>query len=299
MRVSGDLGMTSWLNRQAFRPDITVAVFFAAIAIFFYGSIFWTFYMSMTRSTLVPSYEIIGFGQYVKLFANQRWLVSCVNMVIFGVLYIVGTLAFGMLLAVLADRRISAESLFRTIFLYPLAVSLIVTGLSWRWLLDPSNGLQALMHSIGWQSFTFDWLVRPDRALYTLVIASIWHSAGLIMVIVLAGLRGIDTDLWKAIRMEGIPLWRAYLQVIFPGMRPVIASCVVLLMSEVIRGYDLVIAMTKGGPGISTEMPAKFAVDFYFARVNLGLASAASIMMLLLSLLLLAPYFYSEFRRRT
>ncbi|GAC1045270.1 carbohydrate ABC transporter permease [Agrobacterium tumefaciens] len=291
--------MTSWLNRQAFRPDITVAVFFAAIAIFFYGSIFWTFYMSMTRSTLVPSYEIIGFGQYVKLFANQRWLVSCVNMVIFGVLYIVGTLAFGMLLAVLADRRISAESLFRTIFLYPLAVSLIVTGLSWRWLLDPSNGLQALMHSIGWQSFTFDWLVRPDRALYTLVIASIWHSAGLIMVIVLAGLRGIDTDLWKAIRMEGIPLWRAYLQVIFPGMRPVIASCVVLLMSEVIRGYDLVIAMTKGGPGISTEMPAKFAVDFYFARVNLGLASAASIMMLLLSLLLLAPYFYSEFRRRT
>ena len=299
MRVSGDLGMRSWLNRQAFRPDITVAVFFAAIAIFFYGSIFWTFYMSMTRSTLVPSYEIIGFGQYVKLFANQRWLVSCVNMVIFGVLYIVGTLAFGMLLAVLADRRISAESLFRTIFLYPLAVSLIVTGLSWRWLLDPSNGLQALMHSIGWQSFTFDWLVRPDRALYTLVIASIWHSAGLIMVIVLAGLRGIDTDLWKAIRMEGIPLWRAYLQVIFPGMRPVIASCVVLLMSEVIRGYDLVIAMTKGGPGISTEMPAKFAVDFYFARVNLGLASAASIMMLLLSLLLLAPYFYSEFRRRT
>ncbi|MGN7827014.1 carbohydrate ABC transporter permease [Agrobacterium radiobacter] len=291
--------MTSWLNRQAFRPDITVAVFFAAIAIFSYGSIFWTFYMSMTRSTLVPSYEIIGFGQYVKLFANQRWLVSCVNMVIFGVLYIVGTLAFGMLLAVLADRRISAESLFRTIFLYPLAVSLIVTGLSWRWLLDPSNGLQALMHSIGWQSFTFDWLVRPDRALYTLVIASIWHSAGLIMVIVLAGLRGIDTDLWKAIRMEGIPLWRAYLQVIFPGMRPVIASCVVLLMSEVIRGYDLVIAMTKGGPGISTEMPAKFAVDFYFARVNLGLASAASIMMLLLSLLLLAPYFYSEFRRRT
>ncbi|MBB5576997.1 carbohydrate ABC transporter permease [Rhizobium paranaense] len=291
--------MTTWLNRQAFRPDITVMVFFAAIALFFYGSIFWTFYMSMTRSTLVPSYEIVGFVQYVKLFTNQRWLVSCVNMVIFGVLYIAGTLAFGMLLAVLADRRIRAESLFRTIFLYPLTVSLIVTGLSWRWLLDPSNGLQALMHSFGWQGFTFDWLVRPDRALYTLVIASIWHSAGLVMVIVLAGLRGIDNDLWKAIRMEGIPLWRAYLQVIFPGMRPIIASCVVLLMSEVIRGYDLVIAMTKGGPGISTEMPAKFAVDFYFARVNLGLASAASIMMLLLSLLLLAPYFYSEFRRRT
>lgn len=291
--------MRTWLNRQAFRPDITVVVFFVVVALFFYGSIAWTFFMSLTRSTLIPSYEVVGLDQYVKLFTNQRWLVSCMNMVIFGVLYILGTLAFGMLLAVFADRRIKAESFFRTVFLYPLAVSLIITGLSWRWLLDPTTGLQALMRGIGWESFTFDWLTRPDRALYTLVIASIWHSAGLVMVIVLAGLRGIDNDLWKAIRMEGIPLWRAYCQVIFPGMRPVIASCVVLLMSEVIRGYDLIIAMTKGGPGISTEMPAKFAVDFYFARVNLGLASAASIMMLVLSLLLLTPYFISEFRRRT
>lgn len=291
--------MSTWLNRQAFRPDITVAIFFAIVALFFYGSILWTFYMSLTRSTLIPSYEIVGLDQYYKLFTNQRWLVSCLNMVVFGVLYLLGTLAFGILLAVLADRRIKAESFFRTIFLYPLAVSLIITGLSWRWLLDPTTGVQALMREIGWENFTFDWLTRPDRAIYTLVIASIWHSAGLVMVIVLAGLRGIDNDLWKAIRMEGIPLWRAYLQVIFPGMRPVIASCVVLLMSEVIRGYDLIIAMTKGGPGISTEMPAKFAVDFYFARVNLGLASAASIMMLVLSLLMLAPYFYSEFRRRT
>jgi glucose/mannose transport system permease protein len=278
---------------------MTVVFFFGIVAVFFYGSIFWTGYMSLTRSTLMPNHNFVGFDQYIKLFTNHRWLVSCLNMVIFGVLYIVGTLAFGTLLAVFADRRIRAESLFRTIFLYPLAVSLIVTGLSWRWVLDPVNGLQGLMRGMGWENFTFDWLTDPDRAIYTLVIAGIWHSAGLIMVIILAGLRGVDEDLWKAIRMEGIPLWRAYLQVIFPGMRPVVASCVVLLMSDVIRGYDLVIAMTKGGPGIATEMPAKFAVDYYFARVNLGLASAASIAMLVLSLLLLAPYFYSEFRRRT
>ncbi|TIL27892.1 MAG: sugar ABC transporter permease [Mesorhizobium sp.] len=291
--------MRTWLHRQTFRPDMTVVFFFGIVAVFFYGSIFWTGYMSLTRSTLMPNYNFVGFDQYIKLFTNHRWLVSCLNMVIFGVLYIVGTLAFGTLLAVFADRRIRAESLFRTIFLYPLAVSLIVTGLSWRWVLDPVNGLQGLVRGMGWENFTFDWLTDPDRAIYTLVIAGIWHSAGLIMVIILAGLRGVDEDLWKAIRMEGIPLWRAYLQVIFPGMRPVVASCVVLLMSDVIRGYDLVIAMTKGGPGIATEMPAKFAVDYYFARVNLGLASAASIAMLVLSLLLLAPYFYSEFRRRT
>lgn len=290
--------MKTWLHRQAFRPDFTVALFFGLVAIFFYGSIFWTGYMSMTRSTLIPNYDFVGIAQYQRLFTDQRWLVSCVNMVIFGAFYIVGTLCFGALLAVFADRKIKAESLFRTIFLYPLAISLIVTGLSWRWVLDPVNGLQGLARSLGWESFTFDWLTNPDRAIFTLVIAGAWHSAGLVMVIVLAGLRGLDDDIWRAIRMEAIPLWRAYLQVIFPSMRPVIASCVVLLMSEVIRGYDLVIAMTKGGPGISTEMPAKFAVDFYFARVNLGLASAASIAMLALSLVLLAPYFYGEFRRR-
>jgi glucose/mannose transport system permease protein len=277
---------------------MAVMVFLAVVALFFYGSILWTGYMSLTRSTLLPNYTLIGFDQYWKLFANERWLVSCRNLVVFGILFVLGSLAFGTLLAVLADRRIRAESLFRMIFLYPLAVSLIVTGLSWRWMLDPVNGLQALMRSYGWESFVFDWLVNPDRALYTLVIAGIWHSAGLVMVIMLAGLKGVDGDLWKAIRMEGIPVWRAYVQVIFPSMRPVIASCIVILASEVIRGYDLIIAMTKGGPGISTEMPAKFAVDFYFARVNLGLASAASIVMLVMVLVLLGPYFYSEFRRR-
>lgn len=291
--------MKTWLHRQAFKPDFTIILFFGIVALFFYGSILWTGYMSMTRSTLLPNYDLAGFFQYERLFSDRRWIVSCINMVIFGSLFISGALILGMLLAVAADRQIRAESLFRTIFLYPLAVSLIVTGLSWRWLLDPVNGIAGLVHSLGWTSFSFDWLTNPDRAIYTLVIANIWHSSGLIMVILLAGLRGVDSDLWKAIRMEGIPVWRAYLQVIFPGMRPVIASCVILLMSEVIRGYDLVISMTKGGPGISTEMPAKFAVDYYFERVNLGMASAASIMMLLISLVVLIPYLYSEFRRRS
>lgn len=206
---------------------MTVVFFFGIVAVFFYGSIVWTGYMSLTRSTLMPNYNFVGFDQYIKLFTNHRWLVSCLNMVIFGVLYIVGTLAFGTLLAVFADRRIRAESLFRTIFLYPLAVSLIVTGLSWRWVLDPVNGLQGLVRGMGWENFTFDWLTDPDRAIYTLVIAGIWHSAGLIMVIILAGLRGVDEDLWKAIRMEGIPSGAPICKSFFPvcGRSWLPASC--------------------------------------------------------------------------
>ncbi|MCA0043718.1 carbohydrate ABC transporter permease [Celeribacter litoreus] len=290
--------MTHWFKRQMFRPVFTVVAFFAVIAIFFYGSIGWTFIMSLTKSTLIPRYDFVGFDQYVELMDNKRWIVSCINMVVFGLLFIIGSLILGSILAILLDRGIAGEGAFRTIFLYPLAISLIVTGLGWRWLLDPSIGIQAMVRDMGWDNFVFDWLTQPDRAIYTLVIASIWRSAGLVMIIVLAGLRSVDGDLWKAIRMENVPVWRAYVQVIFPGMRPVFASCIVLLMSEVIRGYDLIVAMTNGGPGISTEMPAKFAVDFFFARMNLSLASAASILMLLLSLLMLAPYLYSEFRRR-
>ena len=290
--------MTRWFQRQMFRPTFTVVVFFAVIAIFFYGSIGWTFLMSLTKSSLMPRYDFVGFEKYGDLMDNKRWIVSCINMVVFGALFIVGSLILGSILAIFIDRGIRFEGVFRTIFLYPLAISLIVTGLGWRWLLDPTLGIQAMVRDMGWENFAFDWITEPDRAIYTLVIASVWRSAGLVMIIVLAGLRSVDGDLWKAIRMEKIPQWRAYVQVIFPGMRPVFASCIVLLMSEVIRGYDLIVAMTNGGPGISTEMPAKFAVDFFFSRMNLSLASAASILMLLLSLLMLAPYLYSEFRRR-
>jgi glucose/mannose transport system permease protein len=290
--------MTTWLHRQAFRPDVWVILFLLVIVLFFYGSIFWTGYMSLTRSTLIPGYDLVGFEQYSRLFSDQRWLVSCRNMLVFGTLFITGSLVVGLLLAIALDRDIYPEAAFRTIFLYPLAVSLIVTGLAWRWMLDPTNGVQALVRSWGWESFGFDWLTNPSRAIYTLVLASVWHSAGLVMLIMLAGLRSIDSDLWKAIRMEGIPLWRAYLQVILPALRPIFASCVVLLMSDVIRSYDLVVAMTKGGPGIATEMPAKYAVDYYFTRTNLGLASAASIVLLLISLIMLYPYFHYEFRSR-
>lgn len=290
--------MTRWFQRQMFRPTFTVVAFFAVVAIFFYGSIGWTFLMSLTKSSLMPRYDFVGFEKYADLMDNKRWIVSCINMVVFGALFIVGSLILGSILAIFIDRGIRFEGVFRTIFLYPLAISLIVTGLGWRWLLDPTLGIQAMVRDMGWENFAFDWITEPDRAIYTLVIASVWRSAGLVMIIVLAGLRSVDGDLWKAIRMEKIPQWRAYVQVIFPGMRPVFASCIVLLMSEVIRGYDLIVAMTNGGPGISTEMPAKFAVDFFFSRMNLSLASAASILMLLLSLLMLAPYLYSEFRRR-
>jgi glucose/mannose transport system permease protein len=264
----------------------------------FYLGLAWTGYISLTRSSIVPSFNFVGLYQYERLFANARWLTAYGNMFIFGTLFVGGALILGTLLAIAIDQRIRAEALFRTVFLYPLSISFIITGLAWQWILNPSFGIQGVVRGWGWEGFTFDWIAQPDYAIYTLVLAALWHSSGLVMAIMLAGLRGIDEDIWRASRMEGIPRWRAYVSIIIPMLRPMVLTCVVLLSASVIKSYDLVVALTAGGPGYSSDLPAKFVVDLTFERTNLGLASAGAIVMLVTLTAALAPYFYIEMRRR-
>jgi glucose/mannose transport system permease protein len=264
----------------------------------FYGSAVWTVYISMTRSFLLPTYRFAGGAQYERLFATPRWQVAYSNMFLFGVLDIVGTLFLGTLLAVLLDRKVRFEGVFRTIMLYPLSISFIVTGLTWQWVLSPTIGFQHFVHGLGWTDFVFDWITRPDRAIYTLVFAGIWHQSGLIMAIMLAGLRGVDREIWRAIRVEGIPAWRAYISIILPMLRPLMVTCIVLVAIAVVKSYDLVVAMTNGGPGFSSDLPGKFVVDFEFERANIGQASAAATVMLGSVLAIVAPYLYFELSRK-
>jgi glucose/mannose transport system permease protein len=264
----------------------------------FYGTILWTIYISFTRSSLVPNYDFAGIAQYVRLFSTARWYTAFGNMFVFGGLFIVLALALGTLLAVLIDQKVKGEGAFRTIFLYPLSMSFIVTGLAWQWFLNPTMGLQDFVRGLGWESFAFDWIVDRDRAIYTLVLAAVWHSSGLIMAIMLAGLRGIDHEIWRAARVEGIPRWRTYLSIVLPMLRPLVVTCVVLLAIAVVKSYDLVVAMTRGGPGNATDLPAKFVVDLTFERANIGLASAGAVVMLVAVLAALAPYLYIELSRR-
>ncbi|WP_457936100.1 carbohydrate ABC transporter permease [Mesorhizobium sp. 10J20-29] len=289
----------TFLRKGSYRPSIFATFFFVIIGVFFFGSLVWTVVLSFTGSKLLPSFEFVGFDQYIRLWYTPRWQIAVVNMIIFGSLYILISLLLGIFLAVLLDRKIRAESFFRTVFLYPYAVSLIVTGLAWRWLLEPTAGIQQIVRDLGWETFTFDWLGSHDMAVYALVIGATWHSIGFVMVIMLAGLRGVETELWRAIRVEGIPYWRGYCQVVLPSLSPMIGSCFILLASDVIRSYDLVVSLTRGGPGVSSDLPAKFAVDHFFSRANIGLASAASIVMFLIVIALISPYFYSELKRRS
>jgi glucose/mannose transport system permease protein len=273
-----------------------------AVVVVYLGCMLWTVRLSFTSSKLLPTLDFVGLAQYERLFGNVRFLLSIENLVIFGVLFLAGCLILGFLLAAFIDQRVRAEGTLRTIYLYPHAMSFIVTGLVWQWFLNPTLGLQKLVQDAGWQSFTFDWLVNKEMVVYTLVIAAVWQFAGLIMAILLAGLRGVEEDLWRAARVDGIPTWRVYVSIVLPILRPMVVTSTVLLAIAVVKVYDLVVAMTNGGPGGASEMPAKFVMDHLFERANVGLAMACATVMLISVIAVLAPWLYSQygsrFRRR-
>ncbi|TIX87736.1 sugar ABC transporter permease [Rhizobium sp. P44RR-XXIV] len=267
-------------------------------AIFIYiGTMVWSVRLSFTDSTIFPSSNYVGFAQYIKLFRTSRWLASLENVLIFGVLYVGGCLALGFVLAAALDRKVRFEAVFRTIFLYPYAMSFVVTGLIWQWMLNPTFGIQATVRALGWQSFVFDWIVNRDMAIYTVVFAGIWQGAGLVMVIALSGMRGIGEEQWKAAQIDGIPIWRIYLSIILPQLGPALAASGMLLSMGVIKTYDLIVAQTGGGPGYSTEVPAKFIMDNLFERQNLGLASAGATVLVLSVVMAVAPFRYALYMR--
>lgn len=278
-----------WAPGLALTPALIVAVAVYGLCTL------WTIGISFTNSRMLPNASFAGLAQYERLFANQRWDISFGNLFVFGGTFLSISLILGLLMAIAIDQRVRCENLLRAVFLYPYAMSFVVTGLIWQWFLNPELGLQKLMRGLGWESFTFDWLVNPDRVVFALVIAAVWHAAGLVMAIMLAGLRGIDEELWKAARIDGIPPWRVYVSIILPMLGPTVATATVLLSITVVKLYDLVVAMTNGGPGNASEVPAKFVMEHLFERANIGLATAASTIMLVTVLAVLTPWFYVKY----
>ena len=291
---------TRLLHSSRLHAGLALAPIALVVLSVYVGGTLWAAGISLTKSSMLPSYRFTGFSQYAKLFADARWQLSVQNMIVFAVIFIPATLLLGYVLAALLNRGVRGESILRTIYLYPFALSFIVTGLVWRWFLNPTFGLEKIVQQLGITGFTFDWIVNPNFALTTIILATIWHSSGVVMVVILAGLRGVDDDIWKALKIDGIPSWRAHLFVILPTIGASIATAIVLMSLSVVRLYDVVVAMTGGGPGISSEVPAKFIIDHLFERQQVGLASAAATMLLLLVLVVAVPLLYlqSQNRRR-
>ncbi|GAA5787432.1 sugar ABC transporter permease [Chitiniphilus shinanonensis] len=277
-------------------PRLVLAPSFLLTLVFIYGFIAWNGYLSFTASRLLPNYEWVGLAQYETLFANERAWVAVKNLFIFGSLFIGGGMAMGILLAVFLDQKIRGEGVLRTIYLYPMALSFIVTGTAWKWMLNPGLGLEKLVHDWGFTSFTFDWLVNPDMSIYTVVIAGIWQSSGFVMALFLAGLRGIDDSIIKAAQIDGATLPRIYWRIVLPALRPVFFSTLMILAHIAIKSFDLVMALTGGGPGFSSDVPATFMYASAFTRGQMGVGAASAMMMLATVAAIVVPYLYSELR---
>jgi glucose/mannose transport system permease protein len=261
----------------------------------FVGGTIWTITYSFTKSGLLPKLKWVGFKQYDRLWGTKKWLVAIENLAIYGILMLLLVFIIGFVLAALIDQKVRFENTFRTIILYPYAMSFVVTGLIWQWMLNPEFGVQSIVRDFGWKSFSFDPLYNSDIAIYGVLIAGLWQGSGLVMVLMLAGLRGIDQEIWKAARIDGIPTWKTYLMVVIPMMRPVFITTLVLVTAGIVKVYDLIVAQTSGGPGISTEVPAKYVYDAMFSGQNLGQGFAASTMMLLTVAIVVIPWAMLEF----
>ncbi|MEZ5667367.1 MAG: sugar ABC transporter permease [Alphaproteobacteria bacterium] len=280
-------------------PFLVLAPSLVASFVYVFGFTGWTAYISLSNSSLLPTYDLVGFEHYESLWANRRWNIAYTNLFVFSGFYVILSLALGLLLAILIDQRIRAESFWRTIYLYPLAVSFVVTGTVWSWLYAPDSGIQFLVRALGWSEFEFAPATDRDWALYVIVVTGMWQASGFAMALFLAGLRAVDPDIVKAARIDGASSWRLYRKVILPGIGPIFLAVVVVLLQFAIKTFDLVVALTGGGPGIATTFPAIYVYDLMFQRGQIAEGAAAAIMILLALAVVLVPYsIWLVWRRR-
>jgi glucose/mannose transport system permease protein len=281
---------------QELLPKLVLAPSFAAVLLFVYGFIFFTGWLSFTDSRILPSFGWVGLENYVRLLGLRHWTIAVQNLAVFGLLYILFCSAMGLLLAILLDQKIRGEGFLRPIYLYPMALSFIVTGTAWKWFLDPGIGLEQVVRSWGFADFTFGWIKDSSMAIYCIVIAAVWQSTGFVMAMFLAGLRGIDSEIMKAAQIDGASTFQLYRRIIIPQLRPAFLSAFVVLSHLAIKSYDLVIALTGGGPGRATEMPATFMYSYTFTRNQMGVGAASAVIMLMMIASVIVPYLYAEMR---
>ena len=299
MASNESVNQDGWVDRlRDALPKLVLSPTVAIVAVFVYGFILFTVYLSFTDSRILPSFGWVGWQNYENLFRIRAWDTAVSNLAIFGVLYIAICCALGLFLAILLDQRIRAEGFIRTIYLYPMALSFIVTGVAWKWFLDPGIGLEAVMHSWGWESFAFGWIKDREMAIYTIVIAAVWQTSGFVMAMFLAGLRGIDGEMLKAAQIDGASTFALYRRIVIPQLRPAFMSAFVVLAHMAIKSYDLVIALTGGGPGTATELPATFMYSYTFTRNQMGIGASSALIMLMTIAAIIVPYLWSELREK-
>ena len=290
---------------QRWLPRIVLAPSFALVLIFVYGFNLWTVVLSFTSSKAFTNLHFIGWTNYQRLWTwtfqtdpPSNWYTALVNMGLFGGLYVVCCLILGLTLAILLDQKIRGEGILRPIYLYPLALSFIVTGTAWKLFLDPRIGLDKAVHDIGWTSFHFDWVVDPRMMIYCVAIAGVWQTSGFVMAMFLAGLRGVDGEILKAAQIDGASAFQTYKRIVIPLMRPVFFSAIIVLAHMAIKSYDLVLSVTGKNPGGAAELPSTFMYSYTFTRDQMAVGSASAVIMLATIAAIMVPYIYSETKEK-
>lgn len=291
---------------QEFLPRLVLAPSFVLVLIFVYGFNLWTVFLSFTNSKAFANTNFVGLANYKKLWTwtfevdpPSSWYTALVNMGIFGGLYVFVCLFIGLGLAILLDQKIRIEGILRPIYLYPLALSFIVTGTAWKLFLDPGIGLERAVHEWGWTSFKFDWVVNPRMMIYCVAIAGIWQTSGFVMAMFLAGLRGVDGEILKAAQIDGASTFATYRRIVIPIMRPVFLSALIVLAHMAIKSYDLVLSVTGKNPGGAAELPSTFMYSYTFTRNQMAVGSTSAVIMLMAIAAIMVPYLYSELREKS
>jgi len=281
-----------WLPPLLISPAFLVSVFF------FYLLTGWVGMVSFTDSQDVFRMNWVGWAQYQKLWNDDVWLKAMWNLVKFAPIVLVVPMILGCLLAIFLDQKIRFEGGFRTLYLYPLALSWIVAGTIWRWLLSPETGIEVWLHSIGFKDALFDWIVLPNRSIFAVAAVGVWHSTGFVMAMFIAGLRGVDDSVFKAAMIDGASRPRIYWSVVLPTLRPTVFSAALILLPAAFKTFDLVVVLTNGGPGHSSVLPTFYMFDRFFVREQMGLGAAGGSIILMMCIAVAVPYIVNELTRQ-
>jgi len=266
------------------------------IAIFVYFFIFWTGFISLTDwNDIFPSFNIVGLRNYLELFQNFRFQISMKNTLVFTALFLVSSLILGFLLAIFLDQKIRGENIFRNIYLFPMAISFVVTGVVWRWILNPGTinnpvGLNQILDKIGLSFLKSGWYTDPKIGIKAVVIAAVWQMSGYVMAMYLAGIRGIPSELFEAAQVDGANMWQVYRYIVLPLLRPITLGAVIILGHISLKIFDLVVAMTGSGAGFSCDVPALFMYDTTFRGNHFAQGASIAIILLLMVGVLIIPY---------
>ncbi len=292
------------LNQDKIYATLFVLPSIIAIFIFIYMFIGWTGYISMTKwNNVMPNLKFVGLKNYIRLFQIERFQIDLHNTLVFTVLFITSCIVLGLGLAILLDQKIKGESIFRSIFLFPMSLSFIVTGVVWRWLLNPGSaqlgsvGINQLFDMLGLGFLKSGWYTDPNIGIKAVVIAAVWQLSGYTMAMYLAGLRGISYELREAAQVDGATPIQVYRYIILPLLKPITIGAVIILGHISLKIFDLIMAMTGPGVGFSTDVPAYFMYDTTFRGNKFAQGASIAIVMLIMVGVLVIPYLIYNARR--